>query len=319
MSIKDLIKPISKYLFLKRKIYRLNHKNVLSKKRISKKDIELAEKNFNTILKVVCKSVEKKDDLNQLLNKRKLVELKNYNIYPNEDPLGPVCDIENNKNKFFRLIKKDSVESFSKLYQTGILHTLSRYNLIPSFSISNFIHKDYPIILEADRLQIDRRSQHFSRADTFNALIEVCFIKKVCEKNNVSLFDPHINNFLINNSLPIYCDYGSFVYGQKYDDRIIVDSIGFKLLFNYFPKSYFYSNECYLGNRDYYESSLFLKKFLDYHFFHSSKIAFDNYVDFFINKNVSLHMSYLLFRQNESFEDLSLYKKIEKHYKSGVN
>lgn len=205
--------------------------------KISKADYEIIRKQCEAFCDTVVDEIlsAKKDCSTLLLTPKKQINnLKVISKYG--DWLGPV--IQKN-NKYYRCVKKESVDKFKTLWESGILEVFSNKGYLPKMSISEYCSDEYPIIIEQEKLDVLNITK-LSLEQSKKALLFVSMLQHICKKTGYALIDPHYFNYTFCNNRFIYYDLGSFSTIEeyfKYHDYSMVVLGAYRILFSYFPDS----------------------------------------------------------------------------------
>lgn len=139
-------------------------------------------------------------------------ELKNYTIQHSPmDSLGDIIFTDND-SFIYRGIKKESVNKFIELYETGILQTFMEYDFIPKFKISNYKLENYPLILEIEKLRVVYPYFWSFSMLKAEAILKLQIIE-ILEHFGYGLIDGHTSNSAFKEGNPVFFDFGSFVKG----------------------------------------------------------------------------------------------------------
>lgn len=166
--------------------------------------------------------------------------LQTYEIrYSAVDTLGDLLFTDNN-SVIYRGIKKESLNKFIELYETGILQTFVEYNFIPKFKISNYRLDNYSIILEIEKLRVIYPYFWSYSMIKAEAILKLNLIE-ILDYFGYGLVDGHSSNATFKDGKPIFFDFGSFAKGIKsdYAKLEIIRSNILPLIMMSIKKSYF--------------------------------------------------------------------------------
>ena len=114
------------------------------------------------------------------------------------------------EGKNFHVIDPKSFEAFNTVWDTGILLALSETELIPAVKLTGYASKEYALILEVERVTIQK-----STVWTYTMVKDVCilvvFLNSVLSSFHLTLADGHFNNVTFHKGNPMFVDIGSII------------------------------------------------------------------------------------------------------------
>lgn len=215
--------------------------------------------------------------------------LANLNIVSKfGDWLGPVIEKD---GKYYRCIKKESIDRFGIFWKSGVLEVFSKRGYIPKLTISQYYSDDYPVIIEQESLEITNITK-LPLVQSKKGLLFVSILQYICKKMGFALIDPHYYNYTFFKNHFVYFDLGSFSTIDdyfKYRDFSMVVLGAYRILFSYFPNSVLSKQE--LGDfrngidvsykTDYFEFVFYKKAALKYCKMHCTKSILNAFDDIF--------------------------------------
>ncbi len=143
-----------------------------------------------------------------MLKNKKLIKVSNFLSTGNMDQIGRVF-IHN--NRIFRGINKDSVDRIKKLLNSGLIKELEKNNLFPKTTVTNYYSKDFPLILEHQRIKVAPYSQEWSFEMMKDAAVATLKINIIANKYGYQTIDAHQGNIVFDFTQPKFVDLGSFI------------------------------------------------------------------------------------------------------------
>ena len=245
------------------------------------------------------------------------VELKNYTILSfNGDRMGKVISYNGG---IYRVIYKESVPAFKKLWKTGVLQLLGEKGMIPKTEITRFYTEEYPIIISHEKVTMSPSSL-WNDDMILDALLLICLIKEIVQRSGFTLHDGHLNNVTFHEGRPVFTDIGSIVENKGQPticDREILFTGCYRLLSRRIGNSILKhiqlydesNNMIWIGERSYNdmvrEYGALLGAFLRYHFFHSGIVTFWTACLLFKAYDVRAAYIYALFHHDDLLKDES--------------
>ena len=222
-------------VYMKRLYHILKRNKIHKSKRLICTKKELLQKHifYDDYVETIYKEIVKyQKTLKHQLNEPS-VYLNEFKILSyNGDRMGKVLGKD---GKIYRGIYPESVSSFRKLWNTGLLQILGEHNLIPRTQITDYYTEDYPLILEHQSVDISVSSL-WNTEMIRDAAILICLIKQIAQRVGFTLHDGHINKVSFEKGRPIFADIGSIVEDQGQAticDREILFTAVYRLLFHF--------------------------------------------------------------------------------------
>ena len=283
----------------KEKAIKYRFRAIKCSKKSYKKFVDSAELDYQIFKRKLINNIE-----HAQIDNKPNIKISDYKI------LGLWCDFLGStvfyNGKYYKGILKEKQKEFERMWETGLLQSLSQSSFIPKIKISNYYSDDYVYFIESETINI----VPFKIWNT-NMIIDSCkFVLKInkylAEKGYV-LFDPHILNIAFTSKGFVYFDLGSFVIRtqQNNDYSIVFDAI--VLLTAKESKTSIiaetgYTNEIFskIGTDSFYfspEVNFLLKKYKTFNKIHSSIVVNRAIRDIFTNYKVKEQYLDLLFKQ----------------------
>jgi hypothetical protein len=313
------IRPIIKKYYVKIKRYNCHR---LYPIRINKKQLNDSKNKFDGIVEELISEIKdfQQSDYTNNVSIYGSVEERNFKILSyNGDKMGKVLSKD---GRIYRGIYKESAESFSKLWNSGVLQVLANHHYLPQSYATEYKNDEYPIIIEHEIVTMST-SKMWNSLMIKDACINMCIIQRVCSEFGFTLHDGHLNNITFHNGKPIFTDIGSIVEnkGQRTSfAQGLVFSGAYRCLFSQLNNSILKSiqtfdeenNSIWISPRYYDDQTIeyryALKKYKRYNKLHSSILCNKIIHDIFDKYSVKPEYFDILFGmiQSEKVNELSL-------------
>ncbi len=150
------------------------------------------------------------------------------------------------ENKVFRAILEKDASSFREVFSSGLLNTLSQFDLMPKTQISDFSLDGYAFLIEQELITWIIQPQEWTFSMLKEAARSILTINKICLEYGFETSDCHGFNVLFDGVKPQFVDIGSFIRKNNALYWVALDEF---IRCYLYPLKLWSEGEFYLANR----------------------------------------------------------------------